>query len=89
LRASRGWLKALLRAAAAGGDDLICVAGKTSGLASNMPAACFADISGGLDAGRRLSHRQYPFAPSGNVLDRWSALAAVGGFPRLANGVVK
>jgi glycosyltransferase involved in cell wall biosynthesis len=80
--ASRGWLKALLRAAAAGGDDVICVAGKTVGLASTTPAARFVDLSGGFDAGRHLSHPRYPFAPSGNVLYRRAALAAVGGYDR-------
>ena len=59
---------------------MICVAGKTVGLASNTPAARFVDLMGGLDAGRHLSHPRYPFAPSGNVLYRRAALVAVGGY---------
>jgi GT2 family glycosyltransferase len=78
--ASRGWLKALLRTAEPAGDDVICVAGKMMGLASDTPAARFVDLTGGLDAGRHLSHPRYPFAPSGNVLYRRAALAAVGGY---------
>ncbi|HEY5350497.1 MAG TPA: glycosyltransferase [Candidatus Lustribacter sp.] len=78
--ASRGWLKTLLRSAALAGEDVICVAGKTVGLASETPAARFVDLKGGLDAGRHLAHPRYPFAPSGNVLYRRAALAAVGGY---------
>jgi glycosyltransferase involved in cell wall biosynthesis len=78
--ASRGWLKALVQAAERSGADVICVAGKTLGLASATPAARFVDLKGGLDAGRHLSHPRYPFAPSGNVLYRRSALVAVGGY---------
>jgi glycosyltransferase involved in cell wall biosynthesis len=78
--ASRGWLKALLGAAASDGENVICVAGNTMGLASNTPAARFVDLTGGLDAGRHLSHPRYPFAPSGNVLYRRTALLAVGGY---------
>jgi glycosyltransferase involved in cell wall biosynthesis len=77
--ASRGWLKDLIRTAEAS-DDVICVAGKTLGLASDAPAARFADLMGTFDAGRHLSHPRYPFAPSGNVLYRRSALLAVGGY---------
>jgi glycosyltransferase involved in cell wall biosynthesis len=78
--ASRGWLKALLRAAGSAGEDVICVAGKTVGLASETPAARFVDLTGSLDAGRHLSHPRYPFAPSGNVLYRRAALLTVGGY---------
>lgn len=78
--ASRGWLKALLRAAESAGADVVCVAGKTVGLASNTPAARFVDLKGSFDAGLHLSHPRYPFAPSGNVLYRRAVLTAVGGY---------
>ena len=78
--ASRGWLKALARRAAVAGEDVICIAGKTVGLASSTPAARFVDLFGAFDAGRHLAHPRYPFAPSGNVLYRRSALVAVGGY---------
>lgn len=78
--ASRGWLKGLLRAAERAGEDAICVAGKTVGLASETPAARFVDLLGSLDAGRHLAHPRFPFAPSGNVLYRRMALVAVGGY---------
>jgi glycosyltransferase involved in cell wall biosynthesis len=78
--ASRGWLKALLRAVASAPEDVNCVAGKTIGLNSVTPAARFVDLFGSLDAGRHLSHPRYPFAPSGNVAYRRSSLAAVGGY---------
>jgi glycosyltransferase involved in cell wall biosynthesis len=78
--ASRGWLKALLRAARSAAPDVTCVAGTTLGLASETPAARFVDLMGALDAGRHLSHPRYPFAPSGNVLYRRAAFAAIGGY---------
>lgn len=78
--ASRGWLKALSRRADVSAEDVICIAGKTVGLASNTPAARFVDLHGAFDAGRHLSHPRYPFAPSGNVLYRRAALVAVGGY---------
>jgi glycosyltransferase involved in cell wall biosynthesis len=78
--ASRGWLKALSRRAGASAGDVICIAGKTVGLASNTPAARFVDLFGSFDADRHLSHPRYPFAPSGNVLYRRAALVAVGGY---------
>jgi glycosyltransferase involved in cell wall biosynthesis len=78
--ASRGWLKALSRRADDAAEDVICIAGKTVGLASNTPAARFVDLYGALDAGLHLSHPRYPFAPSGNVLYRRTALVAVGGY---------
>jgi glycosyltransferase involved in cell wall biosynthesis len=78
--ASRGWLKALLRATASAPEEVNCVAGKTIGFNSVTPAARFVDLFGSLDAGRHLSHPRYPFAPSGNVAYRRSSLAAVGGY---------
>jgi glycosyltransferase involved in cell wall biosynthesis len=78
--ASRGWLKELLRASQTSPGDVICVAGQTVGLASQSPAARFVDLMGAFDAERHLAHPRYPFAPSGNVLYRRSALLAVGGY---------
>jgi glycosyltransferase involved in cell wall biosynthesis len=78
--ASRGWLKALVRAAQSAGHDVHCVAGKTIGFNSTTPAARFVDLFGSLDAERHLSHPRYPFAPSGNVAYRRASLVAVGGY---------
>jgi glycosyltransferase involved in cell wall biosynthesis len=77
---SRGWLRALLRAAEDPAGDVICVAGKTVGLASVTPAARFVDLSGAFDAARHLSHPRWPFAPSGNVLYRREVLRTAGGY---------
>lgn len=78
--ASRGWLKALSRRVGTSETDVICVAGRTLGLASETPAARFVDLMGALDAARHLSHPRFPFAPSGNVCYRRTALVAAGGF---------
>jgi GT2 family glycosyltransferase len=79
--ASRGWLRALLRAADDAGDTtLLAVAGLTVGLDSISPAARFVDITGGLRADKHLAHPVYPWPPSGNVMYRRSALVEVGGY---------
>ena len=79
--ASRGWLQLLLAAAESPATPaVVCVAGKTHGLASDSPAARYVDLTDGLDAERHLSHPRYPFAPSVNVLYRRSALLAIGGY---------
>jgi O-antigen biosynthesis protein len=79
---SRGWLRALLAAAASAQKSVVVLAaaGPVVGQLSNAPAARFVDISGGLDAERHLSHPRFPFAPSGNVMYRRDALEEVGGF---------
>lgn len=79
---SRGWLRALLAAAASARKTgaVLGVAGQVVGRLSSTPAARFVDISGGLDAERHLSHPTFPFAPTGNVMYRRDALEAVRGF---------
>jgi glycosyltransferase involved in cell wall biosynthesis len=79
---ARGWLKALLAAVREepGRPMPLGAAGATLGLASMTPAARFVDVTGGLDAQRHLAHPRFPFAPSGNMMYRRDALAAVNGF---------
>ncbi len=77
---SRGWLRALLTAVTAREKPALGAAGPIIGQPAASPASRYVDISGGLDAERHLSHPRYPFAPSGNVMYRRSALALVGGF---------
>lgn len=77
---SRTWLSQLLKAV----DDIdgtaIGAAGPTLGHQSRSAAARFVDLTGGLHADRHLAHERYPWAPTGNVMYRRSALEAVGGF---------
>jgi glycosyltransferase involved in cell wall biosynthesis len=79
---TRRWLRALLAAVRAepGRPVPLGAAGATIGLASTTPAARFVDVTGGLDAQRHLAHPRFPFAPSGNMMYRRDALAAVNGF---------
>lgn len=78
---SRTWLATLLAAVERNGEtERLGAAGRTIGHASTTPAARFVDLSGGLDAERHLAHPHFPFAPSGNVMYRRSALESVGGF---------
>jgi glycosyltransferase involved in cell wall biosynthesis len=80
---ARSWLPTLLAAAERGADGArpaLGAAGWTLGYCSTTPAARFVDLSGGLDAERHLAHPSFPFAPTGNVLYRRDALAAVAGF---------
>ncbi len=77
---SRRWLDWMLRAAEGGGEELLGVAGKTLGHESDLPAARFVDLTGGLDAENYLSHPVFPFAPSANVMFRREALMQIGGF---------
>src|SRR3546814_5363267 len=59
---------------------MLGAAGRTLGFRSATPAARYVDLAGGLDAERHLTHPTWPFAPSGNLLYRTSALRAIGGF---------
>ena len=79
---TRSWLRALHDAVSKDGDDdpPYGVAGKTAGYPSDAPASRFVDLSGGLDAERHLAHPRFPFAVSGNLMYRRSALQEVGGF---------
>ncbi|HEY4329170.1 MAG TPA: glycosyltransferase [Phycisphaerae bacterium] len=77
---SRRWAFFLLQAAENARPDALGAVGKTVGHQSRSPAARFVDLSGGLDAQIHLAHPTFPFAPSGNVLYRYSALLDVGGF---------
>ena len=80
---ARTWLPTLLAAAergAGGAQPALGAAGRIVGYRSTTPAARFVDLSGGLDAERHLAHPTFPFAPTGNVLYRRDALAAVAGF---------
>jgi len=84
---SRGWLDSLLLAVGErdGAEPALGAAGPLLGYQSDSAAARFVDLSGGLDVERHLSHPQFPFAPTGNVMYRHEALTAVGGFdPRYA-----
>jgi glycosyltransferase involved in cell wall biosynthesis len=74
---SRPWLARLLDAV---DDESLGAAGSTVGYRPESPSARFADLIGSLDAARHLTHPRFPFPPSGNVLYRKDALAAVGGF---------
>ena len=77
---SRTWLSQLL--ATVGGLDYqaLGAAGPTLGHQSTSAAAQFVDLTGGLRADRHLAHERYPWAPTGNVIYRRSALTEVGGF---------
>jgi glycosyltransferase involved in cell wall biosynthesis len=79
---TRNWLRSLLAAVGRenGGEPALGAAGRTIGHLSRSDAARFVDLTSGLDAGRHLSHPLFPFAPSGNVMYRHSALVEVGGF---------
>jgi glycosyltransferase involved in cell wall biosynthesis len=79
---SRAWLRLLLDAVRPieGAPPALGAAGAVLGHQSTAPAARFVDLSAGLDTERHLQHPRFPFAPSGNVLYRRAALAAVGGF---------
>jgi len=77
---SRGWLRTLLATVKSRKPAALGAAGPVVGQPSDARASRFVDISGGLDSERHLSHPRFPFAPSGNVMYRKSALEAVGGF---------
>jgi len=79
---TRDWLRSLLARVEDGeaDDPALGVAGRTIGHLSRSDAARFVDLTAGLDAERHLSHPVFPFAPSGNVMYRRSALIDVGGF---------
>lgn len=78
---SRTWLTALLEAVrSVSGAPALGAAGTTLGYRSTSDAARFVDLTGGLLAERHLAHQRYPWAPTGNVMYRRAALAAVGGF---------
>jgi glycosyltransferase involved in cell wall biosynthesis len=78
---SRGWVAALLGAATVpDATRALGAAGRTLGHESASAAARFVDLTGGLDAGRHLSHPRFPFAPSANVMYRRDAMLEVGGF---------
>lgn len=79
---SREWLGRLLAAVMAEGrrDGALGAAGRTVGFPAASAAARFADLTGALDAERHLAHPLFPFAPSGNLMYRRSALLAAGGF---------
>ena len=76
---SRTWLGQLLRVVE-GSADALGAAGLTLGYQSNTPAARYVDLTGGLQAERHLAHERYPWAPTGNVMYRRSALNRVSGF---------
>jgi glycosyltransferase involved in cell wall biosynthesis len=76
---SRTWLARLL-AAAHETPGALGAAGLTLGYRSDTPAARYVDLTGGLQAERHLAHERYPWAPTGNVIYRRSALNRVGGF---------
>ncbi len=76
---SRTWLSRLL-AAVDEAPGALGAAGMTLGYRSDTPAARYVDLSGGLQAERHLAHERYPWAPTGNVIYRRSALDSVGGF---------
>ena len=76
---SRGWLMSLLRRV--GNDErALGAAGPTIGYGSHSAPARFVDMTSGFSAQRHLSHPQFPFAPSANVMYRNSALGMVHGF---------
>jgi glycosyltransferase involved in cell wall biosynthesis len=79
---SRGWLEYLLVAVAAKPEHgpVLGAAGRIVGFPTDSAAARFVDLTGALDAERHLAHPRFPFAPSGNVMYRRSALLATGGF---------
>ncbi|MEA2676736.1 MAG: hypothetical protein QOJ81_877 [Chloroflexota bacterium] len=78
---SRTWLSQLLQAVDRLGDpNALGAAGPTIGHESTSAAARFVDLTGGLHADRHLAHERYPWAPTGNVMYRRSALEAVAGF---------
>ncbi len=77
---SRQWLQALLEAVADSSPQAMGAAGRMVGYQSDTPAARFVDLSGGLDAQDYLDHPRFPFAPTGNVVFRRTALLAAGGF---------
>jgi glycosyltransferase involved in cell wall biosynthesis len=77
---SRSWLRSYATEIDGRGTDLLGAAGRTLGLESETPAACFVDLVGGLDGERYLEHPKFPFAPSCNLLYRRDALERVGGF---------
>lgn len=76
---SRTWLGHLLHAVESV-PDALGAAGLTLGYKSDTPAARYVDLTGGLQAERHLAHERYPWAPTGNVIYRRSALDRVGGF---------
>jgi glycosyltransferase involved in cell wall biosynthesis len=76
---SRGWLMNLLRRV--GNDErTLGAAGSTVGYQSRSAPARFVDMTCGFAADRHLSHPNFPFAPSANVMYRRSALKTVHGF---------
>jgi glycosyltransferase involved in cell wall biosynthesis len=77
---SRVWLSQLLAAVGEADGGSLGAAGRTVGHDSTSAAARFVDLTGGLSADRHLAHDRYPWAPTGNVMYRRSALDAVGGF---------
>jgi glycosyltransferase involved in cell wall biosynthesis len=80
--ASRGWLRALLKAVGAEKHDtsMLGAAGVVVGQPSSSRVARFVELSHGLDVERHLSHPRFPFALSGSVLYRRSVLNDIGGF---------
>lgn len=76
---SRTWLSRLLHAAQAS-EDSFGAAGKTIGYESNTSPARFADLIGTFDSQRYLSHPEFPWAPTANVMYGSKALEVVGGF---------
>jgi len=79
---ARDWLERLLTAVTAksGADAVLGAAGRTMGVPAGSAPSRFVDLTGAFDAERYLAHPLFPFAPSGNVMYRRSALQAVGGF---------
>ncbi len=79
---ARDWLERLLDAVSErpGNGAVLGAAGRITGFPSGSTAARFVDLTGALDAERHLAHPRFPFAPSGNLMYRRSALLAAGGF---------
>lgn len=76
---SRGWLTAMLDAAAESAD-VLAVAGLTVGIESKSAAARYVDLTGGLRSDKHLAHERYPWPVALNVMYGRDALIAVDGY---------
>ncbi len=75
---TRHWLR-WLDTAVGQGEDALGAAGRIVGYPSSAAAARYVELTGGFNTDRHLQHPRFPYAPSGNVMYRRAALAAVGG----------
>lgn len=80
---TRRWLELLLGAVTPAderGERPLGAAGRVLGFRSEVPAARFVDLTGGLDARMHLAHPLFPYPPQSNVLYRRQALLEVGAY---------